>query len=248
MDVREQVMNMSSCRFTGPLFSVLLLLAANCTAATYRLGVPPLMSEVESAQRYAPLLRYLSDKTGQHFELAMSTNFMGYWQSMRRGTAFDFLLDGSHLAAYRVDRRHHRFVARLEGVVSYSLVARGEDLIMEPEELLNRRIAILASPNMSALAMAKIYSNPSRQPKQVPMASAEAALDAVRNGVVDAAIVPTPFLPRYPGASVILTTEQMPGLTMTVAGSFRRSRDGWRPLDSWRGHGNLRPGFHHPAG
>lgn len=208
---------MSNYRALTAFTAALLTFATYCNAATYRIGVPPVMSQTESTQRYEPFLRYLSDKTGQRFELVTSKNFMGYWQAMRKAETYDFVLDGSHLAAYRVDRHNHHFVARLEGVVSYSLVARGEDLIMEPEELLTRSIAILPTPNMSALALAEIFNNPSRQPKQVAMPNAEEALDAVRNGVVDAAIVPTAFLPRYPGASVVLTTQQMPGLTMTAS-------------------------------
>lgn len=208
---------MSSYRAITALVTALFVISANSHADTYRLGVPPVMSLEESTLRYEGLLNYLNSKTGHSFELVASKNFMGYWQAMRKPDVFDFVLDGSHLAAYRVDRRNHRYVARLEGVVSYSLVARGEDLIIEPEELLSRTIAILPSPNMSAIAMADIFDNPSRQPKQVAMSNAEEALDAVRNGSVDAAIVPTAFLPRYPGASVILTTEQMPGLTMTVS-------------------------------
>ena len=208
---------MSNYRVIAFLFASILVISANSNAATYRLGVPPVMSQAESTQRYNALLHYLGNKTGHRFELVTSSNFMGYWQSMRKPDVFDFLIDGAHLAAYRVERRHHSFVARLDGVVSYSLIGRGEDLIIDPEELLNRTIAILPSPNMSAIAMAKIFNNPSHQPRQVVMTNAEEALDAVRSKKVDAAIVPTSFLPRYPGASVILTTEQMPGLTMTAS-------------------------------
>lgn len=216
-DASRQVTFMLNHRLAVAVLTTFLLFTTNSHAATYRIGVPPVMSQAESMKRYDMLLRYLNSKTGDKFELVTTANFMGYWQTMRRPDAYDFLMDGAHLAAYRVDRRKHRYVVRQEGVVSYSLVARGEDLIMEPEELLNRTIAILPAPNMSAIVLAKIYNNPSRQPKQVVMNNADEALDAVRNGKVDAAIVPTAFLPRYPGALVILSTDPMPGLTMTAS-------------------------------
>lgn len=194
----------------------LSLFTATASAELYRLGIAPVMSQEETTQRYDNLLAYLARQTGQQFELVTSKNFMGYWQDMRKPDAFDFMLDGAHLAAYRVERRNNRFVARVDGVVSYSLVGRGEDLIIEPEELLTRRIGVLPSPNMSAIAVGKLFHNPSKQPKLVSMNNAEEALNAVRDKKVDAAMVPTSFVARYQDASVILTTEQTPGMTLTA--------------------------------
>lgn len=193
-----------------------LFFAANAYADIYRLGIAPVMSQEETTQRYDNLLAYLNRKTGHQFELVTSRNFMGYWQDMRKPDVFDFMLDGAHLAAYRVERRNNRFVARVDGVVSYSLVGRGEDLIIEPDELLTRSIGVLPSPNMSAIAIGKLFHNPSKQPKQVTMNNAEEALNAVRDRKVDAAMVPTSFVARYPGASVIMTTDQTPGMTLTA--------------------------------
>jgi hypothetical protein len=171
---------MISHRSVTILLSTLLLFAVNTKADTYRLGIAPVMSQEETSQRYDSLLSYLANKTGHRFELVLSKNFMGYWQSMRKQDVFDFMLDGAHLAAYRVERRNNRFVARVDGVVSYALVARAEDMIIEPDELLTRSIGVLPSPNMSAIAIGKLFNNPSKQPKQVVMNNAEEALNAVR--------------------------------------------------------------------
>ncbi len=208
---------MSMKRCMTALFAAMMLLSHSSSAETWRLGVAPVLSPEETSQRYAPLLRYLAEQTGERFELVSNRNFMGYWQKMRQPGAMHFMLDGSHLAAYRVDRREHRFVARLDGLVSYTLIARADDLIIDPEELLNRRIAFLPSPNLSAILFSRVFDNPMRQPRPVPVANADAAMEAVRNSEADAAFVPTPFLQRYPDASVVLTTEQMPGMTLTAA-------------------------------
>lgn len=207
---------MMNKRFVPMLLSALFLFSASTHAATYRLGIAPVMSQEETSQRYDALLNYLAKHTGHRFELVLSKNFMGYWQSMRKPDVFDFMLDGSHLAAYRVDRRNNRFVARVDGVVSFTLVGRADDLIIETDELLTRKIGVLPSPNMSAIATGKLFNNPAKQPKQVVMNNAEEALNAVRDGKVDAAMVPTSFVQRYPGASTIMTTDQFPGMTLTA--------------------------------
>lgn len=201
----------------------LLIFAQNSLADAYRLAVAPLMSPAETRERYTPLLQYLQRKTGHSFELVTSGNFMSYWSVIRKPKELHFALGGSHLAAYLVARQQHGFVARLDGVVSYSLIARADEFVIEPEELLNKRLAILPAPNMSALAAAQVFSNPMRQPVQVPVVNAEAAMEAVRNAQADAAFVPTPFLQRYPEAAVILTTDQMPGMTLTASPGVAQS-------------------------
>lgn len=203
-------------RVTPLLLCALLLIPAVAPAETYRLGIAPVMSQEETSQRYDLLLNYLAKHTGHQFELVLTKNFMGYWQNMRKPDVYDFMLDGSHLAAYRVERRNNRYVARVDGVVSFSLVGRADDLIIEADELLTRSIGVLPSPNMSAIATGKLFNNPAKQPKLVTMNNAEEALNAVRDGKVDAAMVPTSFVQRYTDASLIMTTDQYPGMTLTA--------------------------------
>lgn len=208
---------MSRIATSAALCAMLSLLSPVCGAESYRIGVAPLMSQEETQLRYRLLLQYLKKKTGHQFELVTTNNFMGYWSVMLKPAGLHFALDGAHLAGYRVKRRGHRFIARLDGVVSYSLIVRADDLILEAEELLNRSLAVLPAPNMSAIAASQVFNNPMRQPNQVPVANAETAMEAVRSGTADAAFVPTPFLQRYPEANVVMTTEQMPGMTMTAS-------------------------------
>ena len=186
-------------------------------AEKYRLGIAPVLDYEETMKTYQPMAEYLSQKAGIEVELVPARNFIGYWSQMRKPEAYDFILDGAHLAAYRVEKMEHRLLARVSGVLSFTLISRPDDLILDPEELVNRKVAVLASPNIGGLQAHKLFNNPMRQPKMIEAKNALDALEAVRSGKADAAFVPTPILSRYPEATVIISSEQMPNMTLTAS-------------------------------
>lgn len=210
---------MSFPPFQGICALFLMLCAAFSTHASepYRLGVAPVLDFEDTLKTYQPMVDYLSEKTGVKFELVPSQNFIGYWNQMRNADAYDFLLDGAHLSAWRLAKMEHRLVARVSGVLSFTLISREDDLYLEPDELVHRKVAVLASPNVGGLQVYNLFTNPSRQPQMVEVRNAVDALEAVRDGRADAAYVPTPILARYPEATVITTSEPMPNMSLTAS-------------------------------
>lgn len=190
---------------------------ANAEGTIYKLGIAPVLDYEDTLRTYQPLVEYLSSKIGVEIELVPARNFIGYWSQMRKPDAYDFLLDGAHLAAYRMKKMDHQLVAKVTGVLSFTLISRPDDLILDPEELVNRRVAVLASPNLGGLQVYNLFNNPARQPLMIEVKNALDALEAVRDGRADAAYVPTPILARYPEATVIASSEQMPNMTLTVS-------------------------------
>lgn len=199
------------------LFLLLCVPFSLQAAETYRLGIAPVLDFDETIEVYQPMVDYLSEKTGVKFELVPSQNFIGYWNQMRKEDAYDFLFDGAHLSAWRVAKMEHRLVARVSGVLSFTLISRADDLYLEPDELVHRKVAVLASPNVGGLQVYNLFTNPSRQPQMVEVRNAVDALEAVRDGRADAAYVPTPILSRYPEATVITTSEPMPNMSLTAS-------------------------------
>lgn len=186
-------------------------------AEKYRFGVPPVLEAEETVKLYQPLVDYMSKKAGIEIELVPARNFLGYWQRMRRSDFYDLLLDSSHLGAYRKEKMGHRLLARMTGVLSFTLISRPDDLIIDPEELLNRKVAVMPSPNLGAIKIYNTFPNPARQPSWVEVKNVFDALEAVRSERADAAYVPTPMLSRYPEATVITSSEPIPNMTMTAS-------------------------------
>lgn len=213
---------------------------------SYRLGVAPVMSHEETLKTYKPLASYISHAVGIQVKVEPAQNFLGYWHQMRKPDAYDFLLDGSHLAAYRVEKMGHRLLAKVRGVLSFTLISSPDDLVLDPEELVNRKVAIMPSPNFGGLKVYELFKHPARQPVIVQVKNVAEAIDAVKGGRADATYIPTPMLASYPEAMVITSSEQIPGMTMTASPSVpfdiaqavskalidaRKSKEGTRMLN-----------------
>ncbi len=186
-------------------------------AEKYRLGIAPVLDYEDTLKNYQPLADYLSQKAGIDLELMPARNFIGYWNQMRKPDTYDFVFDGAHLAAYRSEKMDHRLLAKVSGVLSFTLISRPDDLILDPEELVNRKVAVLASPNLGGLLAHNLFHHPARQPAMVEVKNAMDALEAVRSERADAAYVPTPILQYYPEATVISSSRQLPNMTMTAS-------------------------------
>ncbi len=186
-------------------------------AEKYRLGIAPVLDHKDTWKTYQPLVKYLSRKAEIDLALIPSLNFIGYWSQMRKPDSYDFILDGAHLAAYRIKKMDHRLLGKVSGVLSFTLISRPDDLILNPEELVHRKVAVLPSPNLGGLQVFNLFPHPARQPLMVEVKNAMDALEAVRDKRADAAYVPTPILSRYPEATVIVSSEPLPNMTMTAS-------------------------------
>ncbi|MFO7593514.1 MAG: PhnD/SsuA/transferrin family substrate-binding protein [Pseudomonadota bacterium] len=187
------------------------------SAEKYRLGVAPVMDYERTIKTYQPLADYLSQEAGIEIELVPARNFISYWSSMRKPGHYDFVFDGAHLAAYRVNKMDHKLLAKVSGVLSFTLISRSDDLVLDPEELINRKVAVQASPNLGGVLVFNLFNNPARLPQLVEVKTAIDALDAVRSKRADAAYVPTQIVSNYPDAAVIVTSDPLPNMTMTAS-------------------------------
>jgi phosphonate transport system substrate-binding protein len=197
--------------FVRRLIAALALLAAatGTAAAELTFAVHPVLPQARTIQVYQPLAAYLSKATGQNIKLVTNSNFLTHWQAMKRGQ-YDLILDGPHFTDYRVKKMGYTVLAKLPEVVSYTLVANENQMVLEPVELVGKTIATTASPAIGALRLVELYPNPLRQPTIVETPDSEQAAELAVQGKVTAAIIPAPLVGRYPNLTTVATTEQIP--------------------------------------
>lgn len=196
---------------------ILLLSAPSAHGAEYKLAVQPVLPAEHMIEAYAPLARYLSAATGHRITITASSNFLTYWETMRRGEAYDLVLDAAHFVDFRVQRMNHTVVAKLPDTVSYSLVT-GEDLLLfDADEMIGRTLATVPSPSLGGVRLSQIYPNPSRQPVIVETADFEEALARVLAGQAAAALVPTPLIRGDGRFNTVLTTEPVPHMALSAS-------------------------------
>ncbi len=198
------------------LFILLLGLSSASAAGTYSFIIQPILPAKKTEVAYAPLIAYLNEKTGHTFELETASNFLSYWQEMKKGK-YDVVVDAAHLTDYRAQKMGYRPTAKVLNVVSFTLVT-GEDVFaFEPSELVGKRIASLASPSRGALTLDAFFDNPVRQPILLEVTNAQEAIDKVLNKSAHGAIIPTPLAGANPQLNIVTTEEQWPHMALSVS-------------------------------
>lgn len=148
----------------------------------------------EGAKLYGPLVERMSQVLGVPVIYRHPGSWLTYQRDMRND-AYDILLDGPHLIAWRMAELNHRPVARMPGALRFYLVVReSDDSIGGMQDLVARKICSVAPPNLAPLVMLAEYPDVIRQPLiQSARHGMRQAFDEFRAGQCDAVALPTNF-------------------------------------------------------
>jgi len=178
--------------------------------------VQPILPKKDLAKSYKPLADYLSKKTGQPIKFIAYANFLRYWDDMKAGK-FDLVMDAAHLVDYRIQKMDHEVLAKVKDQVSFSLVTTEENAVLEPEELIAKRISCLAPPSRGNLQIDIFFPNPLRQPFKTETRSFRQAIELLQKGKVHASIVPSPMVGAFPGLYTVVSTDLWPHMGLTAS-------------------------------
>jgi len=193
----------------------------SAASAELVLGIPPLLGEPETIAQYEPLCAYLSAAAGQPCRIVTQPNYLTYWEAIRRGQTYNLILDDAHFTDYRVQKMKYTVLAKIPYTVTYSLAIPRASRMRDPSRLIGRRIATLGIPSMGASLLNGLFPQPSKQPIPVEVNHADEAFALLREGKVDAAILPTPLVReamlRGADLRVMLSTAPIPHMALSVS-------------------------------
>lgn len=201
------------------MLGLLPYLPAQAADSPLGLLIQPILSVEKTQQAYVPLCRYIESLVRRPCEVVTPTNFLAYWEVMRRNN-YDLVLDASHFTDYRVQKMGFAVLAKIPDTVSYSLIVPDSNLIFDPVELVAKRVATLGQPSIGAARLSALFPNPLRQPLIIEVESAEEGMDLVLARKVEAAILPTPLVSQrmaQGGIAVVLTTEPIPHMALSAS-------------------------------
>lgn len=206
-------------------FAMILAVARPAQAADdLVLAIQPILDEAQTRKAFQPLCNYLEAATQRHCTLLISPNFYAYWELVRHGQGFNLALDAAHFTDYRAEKFGFDVLAKVPDTVTYSLVTRDTEQVLDPLDLAGKRIATLGIPSIGAARLNGLFPNPARQPSPVEVASAEQGMQMLLDGRVQAAILPTPIVAQHmargAGLSVVLTTDPIPHIALSAAPSL----------------------------
>lgn len=198
--------------FLAWVFSV-----SGAMAADLNLYVQPIESVAKTERAFQPLASYLSKKTGYSIHVKTASNFLTYWELMRRDKDFNLVLDAAHFTDFRDQQEGYHVLAKVPDTVSFSLVTSGNLLLFDASELIGKTLASAPSPSLAGVRLAQIFPNPLRQPVLVQASNFEQALEMLKQGKIAAALVPTPMVNGDNSVNTVMTTKPVPHMAFSAS-------------------------------
>lgn len=206
---------------TTALLLLLLSLGTFCNtshAAEYSLAIQPILPQQDLKDSFQPLADYLSAATGHTITISTQRNFLFYWTKMRKGKkGFDLVLDAAHFTDYRVQTQGYTVLAKLPDTASFSIVTSEDTFVLDVEELIGLRIATMPSPSLGALRLEELFPNPMRIPHYVWEQNTTIAVEKIKSGKIDAAIIPSSLASTYDNLNIVMTTEPVPHMGLSAS-------------------------------
>lgn len=200
---------------------VLGMLTQPAIAATLDFAIQPILGEEETRTSFKPLADFIARVTGDEVRIHTARDFPEYWVNQKKNNPYEIMMDNAFFTDYRNEKENWVSIAKIPGLVSYTLIVTADNSVFDAEELVGKTIASLMPPAPSGIFLGQMFRNPLRQPSIVPTNSAEESLQKLLEGKVIAAIIPTPLVNRalQEGEDLIVvkTSVQIPHVAISVS-------------------------------
>ena len=187
------------------------------------LTAAPRETAQQGLQTYGGLAGYISKVLGRRVEYYNA----GYWiryQGDIKKKKYDIVMDGPHLASWRIKNVGHTPLVKLPGHLQFHILARAEDSnIKDIENLIFRKVCVIPPPNLTAIVLYEELNDPIREPVTVGVKGGMRKLyDKLLNRGCDGAVVRTSFYNKLSEedrarVKIIYTSMKLPNQVITVS-------------------------------
>lgn len=205
--------------FYRHLMMSILLLASFSVQADYILSAPPRESAAASEKIYTPLAAVLSRVLGEPVKFLPPKNWSEYGREIREDK-YDFVIDGPHFVAWRLENTKHSALVSLPGQLAFWVAA--QDGISSMDALRYARVCGLPTPNLASLVMLSNF-DPFQSPELVTSRNGiKGVYTAFRERKCKAVVLRDLFVRNIPEAqaknlNIIFRSESFPELTLTAS-------------------------------
>lgn len=201
-------------------FVVVLSFVSVHAHADLVLTAPPRESAAKAREVFEPIAGYLSSVLQTRVEFRYSDNWLSY-QSDMLADKFDIVFDGPHFASWRMAKQKHEPLVKLPGQLSYVVVVRQDETkITDLRKLEGRMLCSPSSPNLGALSVSALFTNPARQPMYVNTGGFKQAYEGLLNKKCAAAVLQAGLYlkldPEKKQSKPIASTEGLPNQVFTA--------------------------------
>lgn len=151
------------------LLTLVLLFSIGSASAEYVLTAPPR----EDPEQGQALYGKLAEEIGRQLNTKVTYEHPGSWSAYKKkmqSRKYDFVFDGPHFAAWRMENLKVSPLVKLPGSLSFVLVARADNDAINAVRALEvgKKVCVLPSPNLGTLSAYAMFPNQMRQPMFVP--------------------------------------------------------------------------------
>ncbi len=190
-------------------------------AATLDFAIQPILGEEETRKAFAPLAKFIASVTGDEVVIHTARDFPEYLVNQKKNNPYEIMMDNAFFTDYRNEKQNWTSIAKIPGLVSYTLIVSSDNAVFDTDELVGKTIASLMPPAPSGIFLGQMFRNPLRQPSIVATNSSEESLQKVLDGQVVGAIIPTPLvnnaLQDGKDLVVVKTSVQIPHVAISVS-------------------------------
>jgi ABC-type phosphate/phosphonate transport system substrate-binding protein len=190
-------------------------------AATLDFAIQPILGEEETRKAFSPLAEFFSRVTGDEVVIHTARDFPEYLVNQKKNNPYEIMMDNAFFTDYRNEKQNWTSIAKIPGLVSYTLIVSSDNAVFDTDELVGKTIASLMPPAPSGIFLGQMFRNPLRQPAIVATNSSEESLQKVLDGQVVGAIIPTPLvnnaLQDGKDLVVVKTSVQIPHVAISVS-------------------------------
>jgi len=190
-------------------------------AATLDFAIQPILGEEATVEAFSPLADFFAKITGDEVKIHTARDFPEYWVNQKKNNPYEIMMDNAFFTDYRNEKEGWISIAKIPGLVSYTLIVTADNAVFEADELVGQKIASLMPPAPSGIFLGQMFRNPLRQPYITPTNSSEESLQYLLDGKVMGAIIPTPLvnmaLQEGKDLVVVKTSVQIPHVAISVS-------------------------------
>ena len=212
--------------------SLLLLLLVITSLPVYSEALvftaAPRESAAQGKKLYGPLTEFISKTLGKEVKYVNAGSWLRY-QSHIKKLKYDFVLDGPHLASWRIKNIDHKPLIKLPGNLQFYILARANDKkTTKPEDLIYKRVCVIPPPNLTAMVLLRRLSDPVREPFVVGVKGGMKKLvSELINNKCNGTVVRADFYNNKLSAEmkskvkIIYTSDELPNQVITASADIR---------------------------
>jgi len=144
------------------LFTVPFPIAAVAADNVLVLTAPPRESDERAHEIYDPIAKFISHTIGRPVVFQPAGTW-GVYQSYMQKDKFDFVLDGPHFVAWRVQHLRHQVLVKIASGFQFIVIVSKDSRAKSLKDLQGRVFCASAPPNLGTLVLLSQF-NPSRIP------------------------------------------------------------------------------------